>query len=357
MLFGYPIEATEENWFHECMVEMLTTIHNGILDGQNIPDWPDIIPNQHRVVLKNRDGLNDRFKKYLACARLINPIELHRLNNILIEQNEIRRLLSAACNCDTIDSLPELMKQPTRDLFDFAFKLLIPLGIRDRQYRKIYDSLPVHVCPFCGCEYFDAPGAPREDLDHYLDKKDYPFAAVNLQNLVPMGAKCNERYKHEENILFKNDHTRRKSYFPYDPNHERIQISLLRSVPFEGTNAIIRLPKWQIDFSPENDEVETWDAVFDIRQRYQRDILDKEFSSMLREFSNYCNNRRIQPVSREEIIQALDDFSNYWKESGMKDRAFIKAAFFEMLFQQCNNGNERLIEVVCSVAIGGMNLG
>ena len=27
MLFGYPIAATAENWLHECLVEMVQTIH------------------------------------------------------------------------------------------------------------------------------------------------------------------------------------------------------------------------------------------------------------------------------------------------------------------------------------------
>ncbi|MCK7494405.1 MAG: hypothetical protein MZW92_26920 [Comamonadaceae bacterium] len=61
--------------------------------------------------------------------------------------------------------------------------LLTKIGIRDRRYQAIYKSAMYHMCPFCGCEYFDAPGAPREDLDHYLAKSRYPFAAVNLEIL------------------------------------------------------------------------------------------------------------------------------------------------------------------------------
>lgn len=357
MIFGYPAEATVENWFHECLIQILQSVHHCVEAGEKVPAWPDIIPEPYRHKLSSRTGIKDRLDVYVAAIRKLNIDELHLVSRTLIDQNEIERLLSAECDCETIHSMPLVVQEPIKNLFDFGFKLLTDLGVRDRQYKIIYDSLPAHVCPFCGCEMFDAPGAPRVDLDHYLAKNEYPFAAVNLRNLVPMGTKCNERYKREKNILYRKDKTRRKSFFPYGFMNRSIKVSLLRSRPFEGTNELVPLPLWKIDFVPDSEEVITWDEVFDIRTRYKRDILDKEFITMLREFSAYCKSRKIRPVSRDEIIQALNDFCDYWSEIGMKDRAFIKAAVFEMLYQQCRTGNQRLSDMIIYSVIGGMDLG
>ena len=181
LLFGYPITATQENWFHNCLYEILQTIHISKQHGQPPPVWPAIIPEAHRPTLSGRHGLRDRLNAYEAVVNTLDYLELSRVINALSEQNDIVSLLSGTCNCETINDLPESIRQPVKDLFAFAFELLKDLGVRDRQYEEIYNSTPYHICPFCGCEYFDAPGAPREALDHYLSEKDYPFAAGMCQ--------------------------------------------------------------------------------------------------------------------------------------------------------------------------------
>jgi hypothetical protein len=354
MLFGYPIEATNENWFHECMIAMLQTIHESILNGQGIPLWPEIIPLPYRKVLKRKTGLRSRLQNYQREVLRLSNDQLRSLIKAISEQNDIVHLLSGERNCGTIEELTTTIRQPIRELFEFGFDLLADLGIRDRQYQIIFNATPFHICPFCGYEYFDGPGAPREPLDHYLAKSKYPFAAVNPRNLVPMGGKCNSKYKLAKDILYKEDGTRRKVVDPY--NCKSIQLSLKNSKPFEGNHAIFPLPLWLIEFEPITEELSTWDSVFDIKQRYQRDVLDADFMSMLREFSIYCMDRKVRAELQEEVIQALKNFSDYWKEMGMKDKAFIKAAVFEMLFLHCQQGNQRLSEIVSSVVIGGMSL-
>ena len=71
MLFGYPVAATQENWLHECLVEIVTTIHTsstGMLDPM---EWPELIPKAHRSILKDRSGLRKHLDAYrLAIAKL-----------------------------------------------------------------------------------------------------------------------------------------------------------------------------------------------------------------------------------------------------------------------------------------------
>lgn len=352
MIFGYPNEAILDNWFHDCICTILRSIHASVQSAQPQGPWPAIIPEPYRGVLQRRTGLRDRIDAYTMAVASLNGHELQKLVSALEEQNRIQLLLEGASSCDAIDELPEAIRHPARELFSFAFDLLTDLGIRDRQYAEIYDRAPYHLCPFCGCEYFDAPGAPREGLDHYLPRSKYPFAAANLTNLVPMGSKCNSSYKLAQDILYKEDGTRRKSFYPY--HHGGVHVSLTNSKPFARPYGLFPYPDWVIEFEPSIEETSTWDTVFHIRERYSRDILDPDFSSWLRDFSSWCRSANIRPTTEQDVMDALRDYSEYWETAGVADRAFLKAAVFRMLLHHYEQGNQRIIDMINMLAIAGM---
>jgi hypothetical protein len=348
MLFGYPIAATAENWLHECLHEMLQLIHTCLKTGKPLPAWPDIIPEPYRNRLQKRTRLRDRLIDYQKALAKLSVLEQNQILQAFNDQNEIALLVSCQCDCEAVTDLPSAIREPVKALFKFAFSLLTDLEIRDKHYKKIYDAASYHTCPFCGCEYFDAPGAPREALDHYLLEHKYPFAAANLRNLVPMGNKCNSRYKLAQDILRKDDGTRRKSFDPY--NHGTVTISLNNSQPFAGTIGRTgeSLPKWEIDFSSSTEEVTTWDDVFHIRERYERDVLDEAFNSWLNGFRYWCRCRN-SPVSEQEWVDAIEGYAIYHESLGFEDRAFLKAAVFRMLHIHCKNGDQRLINLIRDV--------
>jgi hypothetical protein len=264
-------------------------------------------------------------------------------------QNRIEDLLSGVCECATIDSLPEDMREPICDLFGFAFDLLTDLEIRDRQYTAIYEAVPDRMCPFCGTEYFDAPKATREALDHYLTKTLYPFAAANLRNLVPMGHKCNSGYKLATDLLRCTNGSRRVAFDPY--NHTNVRVLLDDSDPFDG--ATMNTPRWHIRFDPDVPAVQTWDEVFSVRERYRRDHLNPSFASWLEHFGKWARSLNPRPDTDETLLDALRRFETFYSDCGMQDRAFLKAAVFRMLRLHCEHGNQRLIEVLRNVVAPG----
>jgi hypothetical protein len=359
MLFGYPLAATEENWLHECLGQILQSIHSNLESGNTLTDWSELISEpyrsrlQRRLKISNKPNskrlsLGDKLKNYQASLKNLTASEQERIVQVFNDQNKISLLLSCQHDCEVIKDLPKTIQKPVTDLFTYAFDILKDLGIRDNHYQAIYDAASYHICPFCGYEYFDAPGASREALDHYLSKEKYSFAAANLRNLVPMGNKCNSR-KLAQDILRKDDGTRRKSFDPY--NHGTLTISLDNSQPFAGAIGKTGepLPKWEIDFSSNSEEVTTWDDVFHIRERYERDVLNEGFTSYLREFGNYCKSWNSVPTSTEELIDAIRKYTSYQESNGFKDRAFLKAAVFRMLHRHCKNGDQRLIELIRDV--------
>lgn len=347
MLFGYPAEANAENWFHDCLVEMLQNIH---ANPNQTPAWPDIIPGSFREILRARNGLRDRLINYQDAISRLNPEELVQVSQALLDQNRIAELLACQCNCLNLDQLPQTIREPLRSLSRFGFELLTPLGLRDLQYRIIYDSNQ-HLCPFCGCEYFDAPGAPREALDHYLADSKYPFAAANLHNLVPMGNKCNSKYKLAEDILYNEDGTRRRSYNPYN-NNQGIHISLDRSDPFSGDEGVFSPSSWEIDFEPNVEEVTTWNDVFHIRDRYIRDVLDVEIKNWLWIFGAWCRSAQVRATCMTDVIDALQRYANLMEVTGIHDRAFLKAAVFRMLYFKCQQNNQRMIGILSGLVFG-----
>jgi hemerythrin len=286
---------------------------------------------------------------YQKTLKNLTTTEQERILRALHDQNEIALLLSCQLNCETISDLPQTIHKPVKELFECAFELLTKLDIRDHHYKAIYDATP-HICPFCGCQPFDALGSRREALDHYLAESIYPLAGSNLRNLVPMCNKCNSGYKLGQDMLTKKNGTRRKSFDPYSYNCTGIKLSLEKSQPFAGTRTETgQLPRWQIEFKPNSEEVLTWDEVFDIRERYKRDVLDAEFNTWLRHFNSWLKCLNIPHSSDEELVEAMDRYANYYEDQGMSDRAFLKAAVFRMLHTHCKNDDQRLISFIRSV--------
>lgn len=352
MLFGYPISAIAENWLHDCLVEMVTTIHKRLDQGLPPLKWPDCIPQQHRTVLKSRRGLRDHLSTYRKAAKKLTPKKRALVLTCLSEQNKISDLVSGKSDCKRITALPKDIRDPIKTLFNFAFGLLTDLGIRDRNYQAIYDGNEHHVCPFCGCEPFDAPGSGtkahkearhiREDLDHYLPKESYPFAAANLHNLSPMGGRCNS-FKGTQDVLRGDRGGRRRAFYPYG-NH-RVTISLINSIPFKGTGG--QKPDWKIEFQPDTPECATWDQVFSLRSRLKQNVLDPCFGTWLREFSFWFKAEYPNVViDRTSIVAALNRYASNEAIKGLNGRDFLRTLVFQMMHRHCSGRHARLLALI-----------
>lgn len=343
MLFGYPIASTGENWLHECLCDIVREIHQRLDAGTALPAWPTIIPAPHRVNLRRRKGLRNRIQAYATAAGILSVAERGRVLACLEQQNRISELVACNEDCEQIADLPPAIRQPVLELFDFAFKLLTDIGVRDRHYAAIYSAASYHVCPFCGCEYFDAPGAPREDMDHYLAKSLYPFAAANLRNLAPMGMKCNERYKLAHDILTDSAGVRRRAFDPYEDR--QVLVNLDGSIPFGGVDG--KVPDWRIDFVPNSDECDTWDDVLRVRERLRRDVLDASFMRWLGEFAAWFRIRVTSSAPTDsQVVNALEIYAADQDLMGLRPCEFLRAPAFRMLRTHCLAGNQRLLELL-----------
>ncbi|MFY1901361.1 hypothetical protein ACOTBZ_16940 [Achromobacter xylosoxidans] len=348
MLFGYPEQATAENWIHDCIVAAVTKVHQHIELGRRLPRWPAIILPSHQDKLRRRTGLRDRLSTYAKELRRLATADRQLVLDAIADQNRIQDLLAGQHDCRSLEELPPAIREPALALFTYAFGLLTEFGTRQRQYKAVCDVIPAKVCPYCGCENLEAPGLPQEDLDHYLPRSKYPFAAANLRNLAPMGGRCNSAYKRTQDPLKRDDGTRRRAFYPFLTTP--LRISLENSVVDELTPGPV-ISDWVIEFDPSDEPSDTWDEIFKIRQRWKENFLDdKTFRKWLREFSAYCKSPNQHVATDEEVVDAIKGYQEYLAVCGFEGQAFLKAATFELLHRHCQAGSQRLIPLFRELA-------
>jgi 5-methylcytosine-specific restriction endonuclease McrA len=179
-------------------------------------------------------------------------------------------------------------------------------------------------CPFCGLLPIDNQFDPTRDaFDHYLPKSKYPFNSVNLKNLAPSCNKCNSGNKRDKDPLCRNNGDRRKAFYPFstdgfDP-HVTIHVrsedwTKPQPADLEITISSVSHPE----------EVETWNDLFLIKDRYSAKCCDNGGGlywrkRVLEESENY--GLSTQAMLDAEIKSSR---ANPWAESN-----FLKLAFLE----------------------------
>lgn len=73
---------------------------------------------------------------------------------------------------------------------------------------EFINRLDINVCPYCNRNYIlnfniNTENKATAQLDHFFDKKSYPYLAVSFYNLVPSCSTCNQRKSTKnENIYY-----------------------------------------------------------------------------------------------------------------------------------------------------------
>jgi hypothetical protein len=339
MLFGYPEPQPGDNWIHDCLVLAVRNVHAIVDGGGQLPSWPSILPNAYQNRLNGRVALKEFLVRYATALRGLSPAERQVVLETMDAQNRIPELLAGSADCQQLDDLPEGIRGPILRLFECAFGLLTSLGTRQRQYEAVCLHIPARVCPFCGYESLDAPGLPQEDLDHFLPRTKYPFAAANLRNLAPMGGRCNSSYKRAKDPLRGANGVRRISFDPFARNS--VGISFAASLVNENSVGDL-ISEWQIDFRPFGEPEATWDDLFQVRRRWAENFDEKTVRNWLKEFMVFCKRTAAKPQTEDELLGVAYNYQQFLAECGFGGQAFLKAAAFEMLIGKCTEGSNRL---------------
>lgn len=139
-----------------------------------------------------------------------------------------------------------------------------------------------------------------------------------------MGVRCNTRYKGTADVLHdKTTGNHRRAFDPY--GDVKATVSLLNGVPFAGRERnLMQLPKWEVDLLGPPDAVETWDQVFQIRKRYEFDILDGEYRDWIKTFANWCADAVGVPATADDLASAplsilSNSYSRRYRRNGVPE--------------------------------------
>ncbi|WBH15280.1 hypothetical protein [Sphingomonas radiodurans] len=335
MLFAYPIEAVGENWLNALAVDLMLAGMQAIDAGAEPAAWPECVPEDRRDVLAPLTGFSSKLACLLQSYSEVAVAERPGVQAAILRQTALPNVFNDNVPCPAINSLPQPVRAPARALGKYLFGQLSSIKegdhvLRDNQYRVIR-AAEIKICPFCGLNYFRAVDAPRHALDHLLAISIYPFAAADLRNLPPTCDECNSIYKHAIDILIGDGGLRRRCCDPYSGPTYRI--SLEGSEFFNGNEVQgYTLPRWNIDFVGEQpDRADTWNAVYQIKTRYTRDVLDADFLSWIDHYCRWFVRELGRDQDADAVAAQIPRYIENIIQDRFADRAFLKAEAFRLL--------------------------
>ncbi len=180
----------------------------------------EIVSFLNELLKENKEKEISDFRQLITMSFA----ELKNLHNLLkINKSGYERLLEKKENQDLLD----IYKQYYSELFtSIDGKNKIKNNI------SLIKDLGITVCPYCNRNYIN----PRDvnsgcEFDHYYNKKEYPFFALTLSNLVPSCSTCNR-------IKGTNDY----DFFPFDLEGN-IEVKFVVSPPSQNSKIKILLKK------------------------------------------------------------------------------------------------------------------
>ena len=362
MLHAYPVEATLDNWLHENVCRLLRILQQKLDQGENTVEnqqsWKSLVTQavvpEKREFFSKAYGIRDRFFEYKTELCKLAPEKRSEILEVLDSQNRISHLLDGTEQIQLLSSKSVALHEVAKRLFVFCYERLLGTNARTRQYEVIFKSLDDKICPFCGIDRVMDPEDTAQDQDHYLAKSIYPFAAVNMKNLVPMCRSCNRDYKKNIDMIVDENGARRKAFNPYHCDPPRISVSGSSPIPDATPIGF----NWEIEFLSSVEEAENWDRVFSIRERYRRDVLNHYFGKWLGAFAGKCAKDRKRGIigtelAEEEIRCQLAQYQEDKAEFPSPGLAgFLEPLVFEMLLKLYDSKHERIVNFVRDAVVG-----
>jgi|TARA_R110002060_G_scaffold68010_4_gene76681 hypothetical protein len=169
----------------------------------------------------------------------------------------------------------------TLDLQCFKAAMTKKFGARLRlsnmnEHFQSFKAINGNVCCFCGLENMIAetlveaePGSPVEEkpqhrasYDHFLPKKDYPFLAVNFDNLIPCCSTCNEKFKKAKDPLIENE-IRQLAFKPFSNEVVNLEVNY-ENVDGDFKKIRVSIPNTNCDIEYKS---QSWNRIFETIDR------------------------------------------------------------------------------------------
>jgi hypothetical protein len=313
-------------------------------------DESDCISKVHKVYepIISYKWLREEIIEIDQLCEGLSPFARLNIKNAFKINNKIEEL----CNGQApvyLNQLPDLVEDRMKPLFIRFYEELLERskvgGDKLEFYKVLYKTNRFKFCVCCGYMPFDTGQIERrEAYDHYLPKSEYPFASVNFKNLVPLCYKCNSDRKKDKDPI----RNRRKAFYPYRSNPINIEISttlgdgfirsLYESVVNDVDEIDLDVPKIEeVDVnitSQEQEQVDTWDDLFQIKARFSERTGQFSFSH-LRKMKRRFSDKRIED-GNWKFIQTIDYHIADYEKDKYTDEKYLKIPFMHAI-KKCNS--------------------
>lgn len=156
--------------------------------------------------------LQDRLREILIGEpKVLEEVCDYIKNNFSVIQNTIGKTVKKG-----EDGF--IIKKKIKAIFDYNSFILNYPDKEDPERWGAYaltEETGLKVCPYCNRQYIVTyhpknsrvknKGITRPVLDHFLDKKSYPYLAISLYNLIPCCKVCNSDLKGQNEFSVKNN--------------------------------------------------------------------------------------------------------------------------------------------------------
>jgi hypothetical protein len=165
----------------------------------------------------------------------------------------------------------------------------------------------LNVCPACdGQRPSNLGGKNLADMDHYLFKAGYPFLAIRWSNLLPTCLECNERVKHDEDLVeWSNGQTLLDTFIPYSrPACDALKVVVSRNNSGEFQISLIDAD------GTRSKRVANLNRVYQLEERWrdrENDVRGR-LTDVLR-FSGRGRRRRSEPLDEAHLREDIEDWS------------------------------------------------
>lgn len=275
-------------------------------------------------------NVNEIFNEFQA----LQPTEIAKLQKYFSINNNIRVLCEGGAQPlrykhNETEALKIKIKSFFSNLYSsgfFKLKSVVDIIGSDLHghYREFARKNGLVCCPFCGLQPMDNEYDPtREAYDHYLPASKYPFNSVSLNNLAPSCYKCNSQNKGDKDPLKIDDTNPSRAFYPYTRRPYGIAISLnflCENRHPANTNEI----EVELSCHGYEQELETWDQLYNIRDRYAAKCCSSRVSkAWLNRIKIECKNYGRSPEEALEV-ELLACNEEPWFEA-----AFLKSAYLQ----------------------------
>lgn len=274
----------------------------------------------------------ERVKKIFEIFKTLDDIQLQQLKYWYRVNNDIETLcegLGSPIMYRELKYFNEELARELKALYGVLYNKKIiglktirnKIGKIDQHYKAFMKENNKEVCPFCGIHPMKGIyHTKREAYDHFLPKGQYPFNSINFKNLAPMCNECNSSSKLENNPIF-NKNKRRRAFYPY--RTKAIDITISISLDLDDYEHI-KPNEIELSFtSPSQDEVDTWNSLFEIEERYKATIAGGKGRYWLNQVIDEARLRS------ESCIECMGVKKVLLEKSPYEEMNFLKLPFLE----------------------------